>query len=440
MHILQLCFRVPYPPHDGGAIAMYEVARGLAEAGHRVTVLAVNTPKHHQPATALDHLGPNVRLVPVDVDTRLKPLAALRNLAFSHLPYNLERFVSPALLAKLVEIVLAEAVDVVQFEGTFVAWYAQELGAALQASGLDLTQQPRFVLRAHNVEYTIWEMLASRAGDPLKKWYLQKLAQRLRVFEKSMLHRVDAVAAITEDDATRLRGLYYGGLPGPVTATVVAALPRGGHGPTFAFIPASFDFSRIKPAIAPPKPRTVFLIGSLNWLPNLEGVDWLLREIWPQAHAEMPDLELHIAGSHPPAHLTGRPQGQDNVFVHGFVASAPAFMQQYDLMLVPLLSGGGMRVKVVEGLALGKAILSTTLGAEGIATRDGENILLRDAPAAWLAALRDYYHGRLPTAQIGQAAARTARELYDTRPVTQRLLALYEQVLGTHHQPAPLPL
>jgi glycosyltransferase involved in cell wall biosynthesis len=197
-----------------------------------------------------------------------------------------------------------------------------------------------------------------------------------------------------------------------------------------AIIPASYDLGRMPQASAPPQPRTLFIIGSLNWLPNLEGLTWFLREVWPQAHAELPELELHIAGSHPPADLTSRPAGQDNIFVHGFVASAPAFMQQYELMLVPLLSGGGMRVKVVEGLALGKAVLSTSLGAEGIAARDGENILLRDGAAAWLQALRDYYHGRLPLAAIGQAAARTAHAEYDTRQVTQRLLGLYETLLG----------
>jgi glycosyltransferase involved in cell wall biosynthesis len=407
---------------------MYETVRGLAEAGHRVTVLAANTPKHHQPADVLAHLGPNVRLLTVDVDTRLRPLAALRNLLAETLPYNLARFVSPALLARLVEVVEAEPVDVVQFEGTFVAWYAGQLSAALRARGVALGQQPRLVLRAHNVEYTIWEMLAGRAGNPLKKWYLQKLAHRLQAFEKDMLHRVDAVAAITEEDATRLRSMFYAGLPAPVSAAAVASLPHNGHGPTFAVIPASFDLSRLAPAVAPPQPRTVFLIGSLNWLPNLEGLAWFLREVWPLAHAELPEMELHVAGSHPPAHLTQRPMGQDNVFVHGFVASAPAFMQRYELMLVPLLSGGGMRVKVVEGLALGKPILSTALGAEGVAAHDGENILLRDTPAAWLATLRDYYHGRLPLAELSRAAARTAHDEYDTRQVTGRLLDLYRAV------------
>jgi glycosyltransferase involved in cell wall biosynthesis len=423
MHVLQLCPRVPYPPHDGGAIAMYQTARGLAEAGHRVTVLAANTPKHHQPADVLSHLGPRVQLVTVDVDTRLKPLPALRNLLFDTLPYTLERFISPALLAKLVELVLGEHVDVVQFEGTFVAWYAGQLSQALQERGVAVGQQPRLVLRTHNVEYTIWEMLASREGNPLKKYYLQLLARRLKAFEQQMLHQVDAVAAITQEDATRLRSMYAPGLAAPGGA---AASPGA---PAFAVVPASFDLSGLAPATAPPQPRTVFLIGSLNWLPNLEGLDWFLREVWPLAHAELPELALHVAGSYPPDYLTQRPPGQDNVFIHGFVESAADFMRQYDLMLVPLLSGGGMRVKIIEGMALGKCILSTGIGAEGIAVRDGHDIVLRDTPAAWLQALRDYYHGRLPVASLGAEAARTAAEVYDIRRVTQRFEAVYNEVI-----------
>lgn len=405
MHVLQVCPRVPYPPHDGGAIAMYGVAAGLAAAGHRVTVLAANTPKHHQPADALAHLGPNVRLVAVDVDTDLSPWKALRNLLFSGLPYNVERFISPALADALLQLLRTETFDVVQIEGTFVAWYAGLLG---RRPGAALAGPP-LVLRAHNVEHTIWQMLAGRARNPLKKWYLEKLAARLRQFEHEYLKYFDAVAAITDGDARRLRAL---GCPEPV-----------------ACIPAGVDLTQFQPDPAiRPRPRTVCVIGSLNWLPNLEGVDWLLREVWPLAHAELPGLELHIAGSHPPAHLTQRPPGQDNVFVHGFVDSAPAFMRQYELMLVPLLSGGGMRVKIIEGLALGKVILSTALGAEGIAARDGENLLLRDTPAAWLGALRDYYHGRLPLAALGAEAARTAADRYDNRRVTRQFVDLYERL------------
>jgi glycosyltransferase involved in cell wall biosynthesis len=423
MHVLQVCYRVPYPPHDGGAIGVYEIIRGVSAAGHRVTVLAVNTPKHHQPPTALDHLGPNVRMITVDVDTRLSPWKALRNLfgfgltySFNALPYNVERFVSPALEARLIGLLKSEVFDVVHFDSTFVAWYAGVVRRA-RTSG-QLPAGPPLVLRAHNVEYVIWARLAARERNPLKKWYLQHLAERIKGFEAWMLHQVDAVAAITQEDVDRLREL---GCPAPL-----------------AIVPAPANTSRFCPDPARrPQPRSLFMLGSLNWLPNLEGVEWFLREVWPQAHRELPELTLHIAGTAPPAHLTSRPAGQDNVFIHGFVESAPDFMQAYDLMLVPLLSGGGMRVKIVEGMALGKAILSTTIGAEGIDAQDGAEILLRDGAAAWLDALRDYYHGRLPLAAIGAAAAEVAQARYSTEAVAQGFVALYRQAIAAR-QPAPV--
>jgi glycosyltransferase involved in cell wall biosynthesis len=406
MHILQVSPRVPFPLHDGGAIGIYNITKGLLAAGHRVTMLAINTPKHHQPADVLAHLGPNFRLVTVDVDTTAQPLKALQNLLFSGKPYNLTRFIDLKVIGALVHLIQAEKFDVIQYEGTYVAWYKEWLDSeALTPEGTVS------VLRAHNIEYVIWERLAQGESNPLKRWYLGQLASRLRRFEKEYLRHFDAVAAITPEDITRLQEL---GCPEPI-----------------ALIPAAVELASFQPDPSqPPQPRTVFMIGSLNWLPNLEGLDWLLRGVWPALHAELPELELHVAGVAPPGHLTSRPRGQDNVFIHGFVESAAGFMRQYDLMLVPLLSGGGMRVKIIEGMALGKAILSTGIGAEGIAVRDGHDIVLRDTAAAWQQALRDYYHGRLPVASLGAAAAATAADVYDNHRVTQRFEALYAQALG----------
>ncbi|MDO7883789.1 glycosyltransferase family 4 protein [Hymenobacter cheonanensis] len=404
MHILQVSPRVPFPLHDGGAIGIYNITKGLLDAGHRVTMLAINTPKHHQPADVLAHLGPNFRLVTVDVDTSLKPLKALQNLLLSKAPYNVERFINSKVLDVLIGLLQTENFEVIQYEGTFVAWYNEWLYSEELFPEKTVT-----VLRAHNIEYVIWERLAAGKKNLLKRWYLTHLAARMRSFEEEYLGFFDAIAAITEEDIIRLKEL---GCPEPI-----------------ALIPAAVEMGSFQPDPSqPPQPRTVFMIGSLNWLPNLEGLDWLLREVWPAIHAELPELELHVAGVAPPGHLTSRPRGQDNVFIHGFVESAAAFMRQYDLMLVPLLSGGGMRVKIIEGMALGKCILSTGIGAEGIAVRDGHDIVLRDTAAAWQQALRDYYHGRLPVAALGAEAARTAAEVYDNRRVTQRFEALYAQV------------
>lgn len=396
MHILQLCPRVPYPPTDGGAIAMYDVTAGLSRAGHQVTVLALNTPKHHQPANVLDHLGPLVRLLPVDVDTRLSPVKALRNLLFSELPYNIERFVSPAVVARLQEVLSTETIDVIQVEGGLVSWYVDAVQRL--APGVPV------VLRAHNVEYTIWQMLAERESNVLKRFYLSHLAKRLRRFEHQTLPRFDAVAAITEPDQRRLREL---GCQEPVV-----------------FVPAGVDLNRFQrdPAIRP-KPRTLFMIGSLDWLPNQEGVEWLLREVWPKAHELYPELELHIAGKETPPHI--RNLNLPGVTIHGFVESAAQFMQQYELMLVPLLSGGGMRIKIIEGMALGKCIISTGLGSEGIHVRDNFDIVLCDEPSEWIERLGRYYRGELGQQDIGEEAARTIARLYDNRRVVESFLDLY---------------
>ncbi len=401
MHILQVSPRVPFPLHDGGAIGIYNITKGLLEAGHRVTMLAINTPKHHQPNDVLAHLGPAFRLVTVDVNTNLKPAKALRNLLFSRLPYNVARFISPDVIQALVNLIQTETFDVIQYEGTFVAWYHEWLDSEELTPVGSIT-----MLRAHNIEYVIWGRLAEGERNPFKNWYLRDLSGRMRRFERHYLPLFDGIAAITDEDAARLRAL---GCQQPI-----------------AIVPAAVELSDFRPdPAARPRPRTVFMIGSLNWLPNLEGLDWLLHEVWPAAHAEMPELELHVAGSHPPARLLA--PRQDNVFVHGFVASAADFIRQHELMLVPLLSGGGMRIKIIEGMAAGKAILSTTVGAEGVAATDGASIVLRDEPAAWLAALRDYYHGRLPVAVLG-AAARTAADTYGNDRVTERFEALYEAV------------
>jgi glycosyltransferase involved in cell wall biosynthesis len=284
-------------------------------------------------------------------------------------------------------------------EGTFVAWYVDVVRRV--APGVPV------VLRSHNVEYTIWQMLARRERNPLKRFYLGHLAGRVEQFEHDYLPRFDAVAAITEPDQQRLRAL---GCPEPVV-----------------FVPAGVELARLQ--LAPhtqPKTRTLFMIGSLDWLPNQEGLDWFLREVWPQVSVKYPGLELHIAGKEMPARF--RELQLPGVTVHGFVESAAAFMQQYEIMLVPLLSGGGMRIKIIEGMAQGKCILSTTLGAEGIHVKDGFDIVVRDSPAAWLEVLGRYYAGQLAPGLIGQEAARTIRRLYDNRRVVESFVDLYSVV------------
>ncbi|HSZ71352.1 MAG TPA: glycosyltransferase, partial [Cytophagaceae bacterium] len=235
MKILQICFRVPYPPHDGGAIAMYDILYNLSRKGHEVQVLAVNTPKHFQKDDVLKGVA---RLKTVYIDTTISPIKAFLNL-FKKIPYNVERFISKDFEKKLIELLTRESFDIVHVEGTFVAYYIDVIRKYSKAP---------LVLRAHNVEYLIWQRLASNEKNPLKKIYLGVLSDKLKSFEKEYFSKYDVIAGITNEDNERLNEL--------------------GVETTKEFVPAGVQLDRfvIDPAIVA-KPNSMFIISSLNWLP-----------------------------------------------------------------------------------------------------------------------------------------------------------------------------
>ena len=387
---------MPFPPHDGGAIVIYDSISNLAALGVDVTVLAINTPKHYQPDQVLQD---RARLITVFVNTNLSGVKAFFNL-FTRVPYVFERFVSPAYTARLMALLQTETFDIIQIEGSQMAWYLPTIRHYSKAP---------VVLRAHNLEYTIWQRLAQHEKNFLKKIYLQYMAREVLTFEQTYLPQFDVIAAITPTDKKRIREL------GITTRVEV--------------IPAGIELSRFsQPEANLPQPKTLFMIGSLNWLPNQEGINWFLKNVWPHISIEHPEVELHIAGSSAPEYLVNLKLPR--VTVHGFVPDAAAFMQQYELMLVPLLSGGGMRVKIVEGMGSGKCILTTPVGAEGIPVIAGENILIAETPAEWQQILQQYLTGKLPVQQIARSAADSIRQKYDNKIIIQKYMALYNTIIS----------
>jgi len=388
---------------------MHDVALGLARAGHDMTVLAINTPKHHQADPLV--LGPTVRLLTEDVDTSITLWGAARGFFNRHVPYNVARFVSPRFRQRLMALLQAEKFDLIQLEGTFMAPYVEDIRRHAPATPV--------VLRAHNLECQIWERLAAGERNPVKRWYLQHLARGLRRFESGIAGCFDAIAAITELDRQQWAAL-------------------AGDGIRTVAIPAGVDRTRFRanPAIQP-KARTVGIIGSLNWQPNLEGLRWLLSEVWPRVRERLPDLELHVAGSSPPDWL--QHLKVPGVVVRGFVPSAPDFLQQHPVLLVPLLSGGGMRIKIIEAMTLGRCVLTTTVGGEGIEAVNGRDWLVADTPQAWVDALvRCFGPGAdLSPLEIGHAAALQAARHYDNIVVTRLFEALYAQLIAAARPPVP---
>jgi glycosyltransferase involved in cell wall biosynthesis len=399
MHILQLCHKFPYPLKDGAAIASTYLAKAYAALGHEVTLLSMNTRKHWVDMSKLsddfDHYN---ALHTVYVDNRIQLFPALLNL-FSTRSYHVERFDDPAFSTKLQEILVNQHFDVVQLESLYLAPYIAVIRT--------FAPESKVVLRTHNVEHEIWERIAEKA-NPLKKWYLDRITPRLKNYEAARINDCDLVVGISARDVVAFRKM---GLKRPATVAPIGIDTRDYHPD-----PASFT-----------RPLSLSFIGSLDWMPNQEGLKWFLEKVWlPFLAPNFPELTFHIAGRAAPRWL--RELSMDRVFFHGEVPSAPDFLNQHTIMVVPLLSGGGMRAKILEGMALGKVVVSTRLGMEGIDADDRQTCLLADGPESWVESIRWCYEEGENIAIIGHHARVFCIENFENIAVAQRLSESFQRL------------
>ena len=394
MRILVLLNRVPYPLNDGGAICSYYSVKGYIDAGCEVTCLAMNTSKHYVDLSKTGKAFAGVRdIQTVPLDNRIKPLPALLNL-FGRKSYVVDRFQSQEYERKLTEILKQQTYDVV---------HVDNLPSCLYIDTVRRYSQTPIVYRAHNVEYNIWSRAADADTNPFKKMYLRIQAERLRKFELSSLQKADMVLAISKDDETFIKEI----VPGKKTLV----------------FPAGID---IDESHVPDRPSEVslFFIGALDWLPNLQGLDWFLNDVWPQVHAAFPDLKFHLAGKKMPQQFYN--YASQNVVAYGEVPSASEFMAQHSVLLSPALSGSGVRVKIIEALASGKVILSTTIAAEGSGTEDGKNILIADTAADYVRQIRRLIQETGLLASISKNARDFALDNFQNKKLIAGLLDQYK--------------
>ncbi|MCC6461402.1 MAG: glycosyltransferase [Saprospiraceae bacterium] len=400
MKILQLSKKFPYPLKDGESLAIAHLARGLDELGCAVTLLAMNTSKHWFDLDQLPaHFNHYQAIHTVDIDNRIKPAAALQNL-FSDRSYHIERFDNPEFAEKLAQLLLQEEFDIIQLETLYLAPYIPVIRKYSKAP---------IALRTHNVEHEIWERIATRSGR-LKRWYLDRITPRLKKFEAEQINRCDLLIGITQRDIEQFKqlGLYRPAIVAPIGLDCRDYTP---------------DYSSFR------RPLSLGFIGSLDWMPNDEGLRWFLEEVWtPVLAPAFPDLQFHIAGRNTPDWL--RTLQLPRVQVHGEVPDAAAFTNQHSVMVVPLLSGSGMRAKILEGMALRKAVLSTTIGLEGVDARHREEVLVADTPEEFVQALRWCQNEGAGLMQLGKNARAFCSTHFDTLEVSSALLQHYRALLA----------
>jgi len=381
MRILILAPRLPWPPTDGGRVAMSRLAQSLAGAGAEVEILSLNPRKHHgKPEAPLP-------LRAIDIDTSAIAAPALRALT-SRPPFIVARFVSREFREAMRAMLRRFVPDVVQIESPFLLPYAETVRAESRA---------RVVLRSLNVEFRIWEALACIERNPLRRIALRRVASSLRRYELREMNRLDAIVPVSTSDADDFQRL---GVTRPMHV-----------------VPCGVTLTNCRTRA---EPNRVGFIGSLDFLPNQDAVRWIVDELWPRVVAAAPHARLSIAGSSPPAWL------KDRVLAN--VTDAAAFVCAQSVIVAPLFAGGGMRIKILEAMSLGKAIVATTIGAGGIDVENGRDILIADDVDSFAAAVVRLLREPETAVRIGAAARATAAARYDNDVLGRDLLRFYESL------------
>lgn len=368
---------------------MARMAEGLAGAGHEVRVLAAATPKH--PGGGRAPAG--IAVEAVAVDTSIRPFRLAASLA-SRAPYATARFESATLAARLEALLDAERWHVVQLEG---------LGVYPLAGRIRDRARARLVVRAHNVEHALLRERASRAG-PLAAAFLRLEARRVERLERETWGLAHAVAAIA-----------------PEVAEACAAAVRV----PVATVPVGVDVPDAAPA--PGDPSAVLHLAAMDWWPNREGLAWFLAEAWPLVRRERPAARLRLAGRGMAEFARGR--SWPGVVVEGEVPDAAAFLRSSPAVVVPLLSGSGVRVKVVEAMALGRAVVATPRAVEGLGgVEPDRNVLLGEGAGGLAAALVRVLDDPALAARAGRGAWELARERFSAHAVARAADSLYHSL------------
>ncbi len=400
--ILIITNRVPFPLKDGGNLAMNAMIEGYARAGWQVYLLAMNTSRHYLKQEQLKKLFTHLYAFEwVDVDNNLKMMDMLKNYLFSSKPEHARRFYTEEFRDKLKDVLKAFNPDVVQVESVYLSTYMP----IIKKHSYAIT-----ILRMHNVEYQIWQGVKKRTRrNMLKRIYLTSLTERIRDFEREAWKEYDLLLPITEKDAYLVTRLEE------ITNIIVA--------------PFGIDVTKIKETHSSEK-WVGYHIGAMDWMPNRHGMHWFLNKAWPRIHKAAPNFEFYFAGRNMPEDF--KHLNIPGVHCLNEVASADDFIADKKILIVPIMSSGGIRVKILEAMAAGKIVITTTNGIKGIDAKPGEHFLLARKPEDFARWVKWCLDNKAAAEAMAERAHDLVREKYEYRKVINHVIEEVEAMLSAH--------
>jgi polysaccharide biosynthesis protein PslH len=387
------------PPDTGGKIRSYNILRQLAQ-DHAVTVFSFHAAHVGDAHADLQRYFERVESVPLRLPQRrsfAETRQWLRHL-LTREPYAVRKYCRPEVLARLRQLLREDSFDVIVCDfmvaGGAIPWDCKT----------------PIVLFTHNVEALLWKRHYEIATNPLWRalcWREWRTTERT---ERHYLTLADHVLAVSETDRSFFERW--------IDASKLTVVQTG------------VDVDYFRPDPAAEQPRSLVFTGSMDWMPNEDGILYFGEHILPRLKQQLPDVSVCVVGREPPASVRALAAAEKCVQLTGWVEDIRPYLARGSVCIVPLRVGSGTRLKIFEAMAMGKAVVSTTLGAEGLPVRDGEHIVLADAPDEFAAAVVGLLRDPTRRAALGNAARQLVETNYGWSRVGKDFSAILERVVG----------
>lgn len=395
MNILFLTPYLPYPLNNGGLIRVFHLLTNIAKR-HQVTLLCMepDNDTQREGIKIIQGLGINTKLIQVAANQKKanKRLYQLISL-FTKKPYQYFQYHSIQMQDAITKHLTSNEFDLLMVEFSQMGYY-------------DIaTDIPKYVDQ-HNVEYEIMQRTFETEQSPLRKLLAKSEWKKYRNHEIENCEKFTACLTTSQRDAEILQGR---------SAKIKCHV-----------IPNGVDSEFFKPSNIHVDPNMILFTGTISYYPNTEGVLWFHKTIWPLLKQLKPEATFCVAGKAPPVEIQNLAKSDKNIVVTGAVDDMRDYYGKAAVVVVPLRVGGGTRLKILEGMAMQKAIVSTTVGAEGIDHADGKNILLRDTPEAFANAVADVMNDHDLRCRLEYGGRKLVEEKYDWTAVGSSLCEVFE--------------
>ncbi len=394
-NILFLTTRFPYPPDDGGKIDTLTNIKILAK-NYNVYLFYIGNKdkkeKELEKHTKLQGLNSYSR----DVKNNL--IGIFINL-FCKIPYTISKYHDYKIYKKIEEIIKEKNIDIVFIDHLHMAFY----GVLIK----EKYPKIKLILREHNTEFIFWKRVFKEERNILNKLMFWWQSLKMLNYEKEITNIFDRCFMISPTDQFNLK---------KVTPNVKTEV-----------IPTAIVIQDYKlPQVVGIIPYSILFIGSFSWLPNLQGLLWFLREIWSEIRETFPKAKLFIVGKNPSKEIS---EYQNNdVIVTGYVNDVKPWIAKAEIFLVPLFSGGGIRIKILEAMAIGKPIVSTSIGAEGINVINMKNIIISDNKENFIKSIKLLFCNKKIRDNLSKNSRKLIEEKYSFEVIEKEINHIIENL------------